>query len=55
MNSDTLIGFAAVVVLLLLWSAYSKERGFGGGFMSALVTLVILGAVALLVVRLLGL
>jgi hypothetical protein len=54
MDTNAFLGFAGIIVLLLLWSWYSKERGFGGGFMAAVVTLVILGAIAVLVVRLLG-
>lgn len=53
MDTNTLLGFAGVIVLLLLWSWYSKERGFGGGFVTALVTLAVLIGVGLLVMRLL--
>jgi len=53
MDTNTFLGFAGVIVLLLLWSWYSKERGFGGGFVTALITLAVLVGILMLVLRLL--
>ncbi len=52
MDTNTLLGFAGVIALLLLWSWYSKERGFGGGFFYAIVTLGVLVAIGYGIVRL---
>lgn len=47
MDTNTVLGFAAALVFLLLWSYYSKRRGFIEGFFAALLSVAILAGLVL--------